>query len=75
MPLPGYSPDFMPVEHLWHWLREEVTYHTCYDSKTDLIEQVQRFQQWVNADSLMLSQGLWVKTELDPDVEKLRVST
>ena len=24
-PLPGYSPDFMPVEHLWHWLREDVT--------------------------------------------------
>lgn len=22
VPLPGYSPDFMPVEHLWHWLRE-----------------------------------------------------
>ena len=25
MPLPGYSPDLMPVEELWHWLREEVT--------------------------------------------------
>ena len=24
-PLPGYSPDFMPVEHLWQWLREDVT--------------------------------------------------
>lgn len=29
-PLPAYSPDFMPVEHLWQWLREDVTYHTCY---------------------------------------------
>ena len=29
--LPTFSPDFMPVEHLWHWLREDVTYHTCYD--------------------------------------------
>ncbi len=28
-PLPVYSPDFMPVEHLWQWLREEVTYHAC----------------------------------------------
>lgn len=35
-PLPAYSPDFMPVEHLWQWLREDVTYHTCYDSKCDL---------------------------------------
>ena len=25
-PLPGYSPDFMPVEHLWQWLREDLTY-------------------------------------------------
>ena len=23
MPLPGYSPDLMPVEELWHWLRED----------------------------------------------------
>jgi hypothetical protein len=21
-------PDFMPVEHLWHWLREDATYLT-----------------------------------------------
>lgn len=28
-PLPAYSLDFMPVEHLWQWLREDVTYHTC----------------------------------------------
>ena len=27
--LPSYSPDFMPVEHLWQWLREDVTYHRC----------------------------------------------
>jgi transposase len=25
LPLPGYSPDFMPVEHLWQWVREDVT--------------------------------------------------
>lgn len=23
-PLPGYSPDFMPVEELWRWFRSEV---------------------------------------------------
>jgi transposase len=22
---PGYSPDLMPVEALWRWLREDVT--------------------------------------------------
>ena len=25
MPLPGHSPDLMPVEALWRWLREDVT--------------------------------------------------
>jgi DDE superfamily endonuclease/winged helix-turn-helix protein len=30
MPLPGYSPDLMPVEALWHWLREDVTDHHCH---------------------------------------------
>ena len=24
VPLPGYSPDLMPVEALWRWLREDV---------------------------------------------------
>lgn len=75
MPLPGYSPDFMPVEHLWHWLREEVTYHTCYDTQADLITQVEQFQHRVNQDALALSLRLWVTTKLDPDVEKLRFSS
>jgi transposase len=30
VPLPGYSPDLMPVEPLWRWLREDVTYHHCH---------------------------------------------
>jgi transposase len=37
MPLPGYSPDPMPVEALWRWLREDVTYHHCQASRDDLI--------------------------------------
>jgi transposase len=73
--LPAYSPDFMPVEHLWHWLREDVTYHTCYDQKADLIAQVDRFQAQINADPIALADRLWVKSHLDPNEEKLRVST
>src|SRR3954466_10257369 len=37
MPLPGDSPDLMPVEALWHWLREDVTDHPCHASAEDLI--------------------------------------
>lgn len=74
LPLPGYSPDFMPVEHLWQWLREEVTYHTCYDSRDELIAQIDHFQQEINVAPDVVADRLWVKTHLDPAEEKLRVS-
>jgi hypothetical protein len=65
----------MPVEHLWHWLRENVTYHTCYQYQVDLIHAVSRFQQHINLDPLSLADRLWVKNHLDPDEEKLRFSS
>lgn len=74
-PLPAYSPDFMPVEHLWQWLREDVTYHTCYDTKADLKAQVTQFQQRINATLLVIADRLWVKSHLDSEEEKLRFST
>lgn len=72
---PPYSPDFMPVEHLWHWLREDLTYHTCYDQAAELITQVEHFPARLNDDPIALSQRLWVSTQLDPEIEKLRFST
>jgi transposase len=74
-PLPAYSPDFMPVEHLWQWLREDVTYHACYTSQAALQQRVAQFQQEINAQPLTLADRLWVKNHLDPEEEKLRVST
>ena len=65
----------MPVEHLWQWLREDVTYHTCYETKADLIAQVACFQQQINADPIALADRLWVKNHLEPEEEKLRVSS
>jgi transposase len=73
-PLSGYSPDFMPVEHLWQWLREDVTYHICYNSEAELIEQVSVFQDNINTFPLIIADRLWVKNHLDPNEEKLRVS-
>ena len=73
--LSGYSPDFMPVEHLWQWLREDVTYHTCHNSEAELIERVSAFEQAINAFPLVLADRLWVKTHLKTEEEKLRVST
>ncbi len=64
-PLPAYSPEFMPVEHLWQWLREDITDHAGYDQKAELIAQVNRFQQRINADPIAIADRLWVKSRLD----------
>lgn len=74
MPLPAYSPDFMPVEHLWRWLREEVTYHRCYEHESTLIARVNVFEQSINTDPKGIADRLWAKTTLNDDEEKLRFS-
>jgi len=74
MPLPGYSPDLMPVEELWHWLREDVTSHHCHASAQDLTRRVADFEERLNGDPLVVADRLWVKDQLDPEEEKLRFS-
>jgi transposase len=74
MPLPGYSPDLMPVEALWRWLREDVTYHHCHASADDLIRRVDTFEVRLNRDPFVIADRLWVKDHLNPDEEKLRFS-
>jgi transposase len=73
-PLPSYSPDLMPVEALWRWLREDVTYHHCHASPEDLTRRVADFEARLNRDPLVIADRLWVKDCLDPDEEKLRFS-
>jgi transposase len=72
--LPAYSPDFMPVEALWRWLREDVTYNHCHDTCQELIERVAAFEQRINKAPYVLADRLWVKDELDPDEEALRLA-
>ena len=74
MPLPGYSPDLMPVEALWRWLREDVTYHHCHASAVDLTRRVTDFEARLNRDPFVIADRLWVKDRLDPNEEKLRFS-
>ena len=74
VPLPGYSPDLMPVEPLWRWLREDVTYHHCHATADDLIPRVATFESRVNAMPYAVADSLWVKDQLDPNEEKLRFS-
>ncbi len=72
VPLPGYSPDLMPVEALWRWLREDVTYHHCHTSPEDLTRRVAAFEMRLNQNPFAVADRLWVKDELDPAEEKLR---
>lgn len=75
LPLPGYSPDLNPIEGLWKWMREEVTQNHCYATMRELFDACQAFIQRINADALQVIQRLWPKLDLDPEFEKLLVST
>jgi transposase len=72
--LPAYSPDFMPVESLWRWLRQEVTYHRCHHTPEELITRVDAFVHKANQDPDAVACRLHVASHLDPEVEKLRFS-
>jgi hypothetical protein len=56
-------------------LREDVTYHACYSTAVELKQQIEQFQQQINLNTLAIVNRLWVKNHLDPEEEKLRVST
>jgi len=71
MRLPGYSPDLMPVEALWRWLREDVTYHHCHATAKDLTRRVADFEMRLNRDPFVIADRLWVKDHLYPNEEKL----
>ena len=41
--LPAYSPDFNADEHIWAWVREEVTANTCFGTAERVRAQVDPF--------------------------------
>ena len=71
--LPAYSPDLMPVERLWHWVRQELTALHCHRDEEELTERLAGFQASVNQDPHAVHARLRPKTHLDPEEEKLRV--
>ena len=64
----------MPVEALWRWLREDVTYHHCHVTADDLTRRVAAFEAQVNQRPYAIADRLWVKDRLNPEEEKLRFS-
>lgn len=73
--LPGYSPDLNPIEGLWKWIREEVTQHFCHPSLHDLFTDCPAFIERINRDPDAMVSRLWPRFDLDPDYEKLLLST
>jgi len=73
--LPAYSPDLNPIEGLWKWMREEVTQHFCHVSLRDLFLDCKAFIDQINLDPLAMISRLWPRFDLNPDYEKLLVST
>jgi len=74
VPLPGYSPDLNPIEGLWKWMREEVTYAYCQPSLDALFAACKTFIANANAHPEHMVSRLWPRFDLDPEEEKLRVS-
>ena len=73
--LPGYSPDLNPIERLWDWMRDEVTRGHCHVNLKALRSACQDFIAGINADPEAVVDRLWPKFELDPEHEKLLLST
>jgi len=46
--LPAYSPDFNPDEHIWGWVRAEVTANTCFGTKASVGDAVGAFFRGVS---------------------------
>jgi hypothetical protein len=55
-------------------LREELTYHTCYNSQPVLIDAVANLPAQINTQPVAQGDRLWVQKHLEPEEEKLRVS-
>ena len=72
VPLPAYSPDFMPVEALWRWLRADLTYHYYHESQDELANAVNEFCREINKDPVAVAGRLWVASSLDEETERLR---
>jgi hypothetical protein len=63
----------IPVEALWRWLREDVTFNHFGHNADELRGRVRELEPCINDDPIALADRLWVKDELAPDEEQLRI--
>ena len=67
--LPAYSPDFNADEHIWAWVREEVTANTCFGTATQVRAHVDPFFAGLAARTEEVKQRC--RTELQSRTEAL----
>jgi hypothetical protein len=65
----------MPVEELWRWFRSVVTNSQVHETKKELIEHAAQFESNINQNLYQIADRLVVKTHLDPEEEKLKISS
>jgi transposase len=70
--LPSYNPDLNLIEGLWKWMREEVTQLQCYSPMRELFDACKTFIDRINQNRQDVIDRLWLRFELDPEIEKLR---
>src|SRR5207302_10941376 len=54
--LPAYSPDFNADEHIWAWVRAEVTANTCFGTAAKVREHVDAFFRGLGARAAEVQQ-------------------
>jgi transposase len=67
--LPAYSPDFNADEHIWAWVREEVTATTCFGTAAKVRAQVDPFFAGLAARADVVKQRC--RTELQSRADAL----
>lgn len=72
--LPPYSPDLMPVERLWSWLRQTLGYLHCHVDEAELEDRIAAFVAQLLDAPAEVHRRLVPKLQLDPAAEKLRGS-
>jgi len=71
--LPGYSPDFNADEHIWDWVREEVTANTCLGTAANVRQKVDAFFAGLAARKDEVRQRC--RTELQAQADALVATT
>jgi transposase len=74
--LPAYSPDFNADEHVWAWVREEVTANTCFGTADQVRAHVDPFLAGLAARTAEVTQRCRTALQSRADaVDAIRAAT